>query len=416
MASKQRHASSFLKFRTENLLNSDCQYIVHQTNCTSTRNPKGLAKSLFEKFPHANTYNTSIVRTPGTISIHGTPSRDQPRAVINLYGQRSPGKPNSTESKADRETFFKAGLEAAAKISGLKNIAFPYLIGCGLAGGDWQAYLAMLEQFAKDVHPAEVYIYRLKDEPKPAENRLSGTKYKPMATTKAKLLVLLDMNGTLLSREKKVVPGREPDFRHKGTKYYLRPGAKHLVQQLVALPAIRVAFNTSMTGGNAKPAIVAIAGQSWHQKVALYDREYQKHDSTGEKKWDTIRDLDAIWKAEASNGQQFDRSNTVMVDDTFRKMREHADNVLIVPTYSPNDDFEDDVVPNVLTQATNYLLELVRSLVSGAKEVTVPEYIRQKPFCGKFPTSVSKPETAKDVTEALKSIIPGFQQLKVDDK
>eukprot|EP00039_Didymoeca_costata_P001749 m.54798 g.54798 ORF g.54798 m.54798 type:complete len:87 (+) comp10951_c0_seq2:971-1231(+) len=76
-----------------------------------------------------------------------------------------------------------------------------------------------------------------------------------------------------------------------------------------------------MTGGNAKPAIVAIAGQSWHQKVALYDREYQKHDSTGEKKWDTIRDLDAIWKAEASNGQQFDRSNTVMVDDTFRKMR-----------------------------------------------------------------------------------------------
>lgn len=48
------------------LLDSPCTYIVHQCNCKTTY-AKGLAKSLFDKFPHANCYDgeAKTTRRPG---------------------------------------------------------------------------------------------------------------------------------------------------------------------------------------------------------------------------------------------------------------------------------------------------------------------------------------------------------------
>lgn len=81
-----------------------------------------------------------------------------------------------------------------------------------------------------------------------------------------RVLVLLDMNGTLLYRSKtrlaKVsgdgddgsggaafVHG-DPDPLH----YYIRPGAAELVAALASHPRVRLAFYTSMRGVNALPA------------------------------------------------------------------------------------------------------------------------------------------------------------------
>ena len=50
-------------------------------------------------------------------------------------------------SKARKRYFFQC-LTHIAEIPDLKSIAFPYGIGCGLAGGSWIEYLALLEKFA----------------------------------------------------------------------------------------------------------------------------------------------------------------------------------------------------------------------------------------------------------------------------
>ena len=57
---------------------------------------------------------------------------------------------------------------------------------------------------------------------------------------------------------------------------------------LVANPDIRLGFYTSMKEENAVPAIAALAGPDWEQKVVVYDRNFQKEDPTGEKAWDTM--------------------------------------------------------------------------------------------------------------------------------
>ena len=60
------------------------------------------------------------------------------RYVINLYGQCRPGVPKSAVSSAEREQYFQQGLDAIAALQPRPtSIAFPHLIGCGLAGGKW---------------------------------------------------------------------------------------------------------------------------------------------------------------------------------------------------------------------------------------------------------------------------------------
>lgn len=80
------------------------------------------------------------------------------------------------------------------------------------------------------------------------------------------VLVLLDMNGTLLYRAKKPLPIIVPDDDGRDTApafihgdplplhYYMRPGAKEFVAAMVRHPRVCLAFYTSMRGVNAIPA------------------------------------------------------------------------------------------------------------------------------------------------------------------
>ena len=122
-----------LTFLDGDLLNCDAQYIAHQTNCVSNTG-RGLALSLFKKYPYANVYRNRIKPDiPGTISLHGDPTN---RYVINMYGQNYPGKSKKSDTPQLRIQWFQACLNQILLIPNLKTIAFPYLIGCDLAGGD----------------------------------------------------------------------------------------------------------------------------------------------------------------------------------------------------------------------------------------------------------------------------------------
>ena len=201
-----------------------------------------------------------------------------------------------------------------------------------------------------------------------------------MSRENPNLLVLIDMNGTLLLREKKCLPGRAPDFIHAKKYYYMRPGAKDFVKEIIAMPGIRFAFYTSMLETNAKPAISNLAGRGWEKDgVQLYARDYQKHDPNGKNKWDTMRDLDKIWKEEMTNhGYKFGPHNTVMIDDTPEKMREHPHNVLIVPEMTAASLVREDGDSSVLDNVQKYIKQML--LVLSSKPSSVPDYISKLPF------------------------------------
>jgi hypothetical protein len=111
--------------------------------------------------------------------------------VACLMAQIAPGKPGAwckpygidplLDDAASRLRYFKSALDAlVTKITelgssngaggeggggggqGIKTVAFPCLIGCGLAGGSWSDYQAAIDEFAQRLLPdVRVFIYKL---------------------------------------------------------------------------------------------------------------------------------------------------------------------------------------------------------------------------------------------------------------
>ncbi len=161
-----------IKTITGDLLEAKEKYIVHQTNCVTARGG-GLANFLFQKFPYANIYATrtkedcdvaTLRDKPGSIIISGN-GQDQ-RYVVHLMGQLYPGgfwDDMPEDSEEMRHKFFHQGLMSLAKVPNLESVAFPFKIGCGIAGGNWEWYLGTIENFAKyvlDTQGAETVIYQ----------------------------------------------------------------------------------------------------------------------------------------------------------------------------------------------------------------------------------------------------------------
>lgn len=154
-----------------NLLEASEQYIVHQCNCV-TWNAAGIARSIFDKYPYADVYSireaTAYQDKPGTILIRGNGENE--RYIIALMGQVYPGKPIDNYKDIDsaelRQEYFKNGLQKIAELPELKSIALPVQIGCGLAGGNWNEYLDIINKFANDVYSnckAETVLYYYDD-------------------------------------------------------------------------------------------------------------------------------------------------------------------------------------------------------------------------------------------------------------
>ena len=98
------------------------------------------------------------------------PEKSAGPVVVNCFAQwemGGPGKyrrvappdPAQKDSAAEREGWFQACLGHVAKITPpLRSVAFPYEIGCGLAGGKWPAYERMIADFARGNPDVEVTI------------------------------------------------------------------------------------------------------------------------------------------------------------------------------------------------------------------------------------------------------------------
>lgn len=149
-----------LKIISGNLLDATETYLCHQTNCV-TKVAAHCAKAVFDRFPYANVYKDRdmVHDEPGTIVVRGNGVEN--RFIINMMGQIYPGRPKfkrGIDSAENREKYFRNCLDSMQYLQG--SFAFPYIIGCGAAGGNPVRYLEMLNNFA-EVYDKNIVLYRL---------------------------------------------------------------------------------------------------------------------------------------------------------------------------------------------------------------------------------------------------------------
>lgn len=143
------------------LLETEIQVIAQQCNCI-TKTGRGLALKIKRRFPWADFYSQRTEPSRlGTIELRGSSLRRE-RYVVGMYAQWYPGRAKSRgrDTSEERHRHFQSCLNRITRLRGLREVAFPFRIGCGMAGGEWEIYRAMIVRWAS-LHPEiEVYILR----------------------------------------------------------------------------------------------------------------------------------------------------------------------------------------------------------------------------------------------------------------
>lgn len=84
-----------------------------------------------------------------------------------------------------------------------------------------------------------------------------------------------------------------------------------------------VAVYTSVMAHNIEPVLNSIFGGFFRPPIStIFDRTYNKPDPNAREKWDTIRDVDAIW----GNRLRWNEKNTILLDNEARKFQDVPEN------------------------------------------------------------------------------------------
>ena len=147
-----------LKFEKGNIVTGNYPIFCQQVNCKGVMGA-GLAKQIKEKYPEVYNYYKPFC-DDGVAELGACnyiPTKDK-RICICMYAQDGYGR---NKRYTDYEAFKKCleHIEFFMKFhpKNKPSIAFPYGIGCGLAGGDWYIILGMLKDFAEKI-PQDVII------------------------------------------------------------------------------------------------------------------------------------------------------------------------------------------------------------------------------------------------------------------
>lgn len=151
-----------LIIKNGNLLEATEQVIGHQCNCVTKGEAGGLAKKIFEKFPWADTYiGREKNCKPGYYSIHGNGADE--RYILNIYSQFYPGRALQPRESYDlREAWLKQAIYLLhdSPYFQLEELALPYNLGCGLAGGEWTKYEKLLADISDELS-LPITLYKL---------------------------------------------------------------------------------------------------------------------------------------------------------------------------------------------------------------------------------------------------------------
>ena len=142
------------------LLASNCEVICHQTNCMGAMGG-GIARVIRDTYPEA--YYALKQRFErgaafvGEVDFVPTIRNGFLRCIVNCYGEYDylPIGAVHTDYEALKVCFKKIKKEFSGRNY---TIGFPYKMGCGLAGGDWNIVYKLIEDaFAGDEWRVELW-------------------------------------------------------------------------------------------------------------------------------------------------------------------------------------------------------------------------------------------------------------------
>lgn len=143
-----------MKIVDGNLLDATEKYIAHQVNCCGVMGA-GVARAIRNKWPQVfEDYHRVCNKHTHAHLIGKTlaaPAKD--KVILNLFGQINYGNNGRYTIYAALKQCF----ENIAKRYTDDNIAIPYGIGCGLAGGDWNIVSKIIENTLGD----RAIVYKL---------------------------------------------------------------------------------------------------------------------------------------------------------------------------------------------------------------------------------------------------------------
>jgi len=143
-----------------NILDFTERYMMHQCNRRTTY-AKGLAAAIFAKWPVTDTYKGRIERTPQDMDV----IRIQPgQSIVNAYIQEDKGKAKDEREYEDRlQTLSRVLHMLRHGFSDATEVAIPWNMGCGLAGGNVEDYHVLIDAWA--MNPAnKVTVVYYKDD------------------------------------------------------------------------------------------------------------------------------------------------------------------------------------------------------------------------------------------------------------
>ena len=149
-----------INYINANLLDSDCNFICHQVNCQGKMG-SGVAKQIRDRWPEVYTNYARVVDSKmlGKVQILYVEDANIPfQCVVNMFAQEFYGYDENRYTSYD--AFWSCLNELKSKIPKGATIAFPYKIGCGLGGANWEIIEKMIDVVFADYG---VFIYKLEE-------------------------------------------------------------------------------------------------------------------------------------------------------------------------------------------------------------------------------------------------------------
>lgn len=201
-------------------------------------------------------------------------------------------------------------------------------------------------------------------------------------TGRGKLLLLIDINGTMCQRLNTRVNGDTAhDFRYKKYFVYRRPFIDELFDFLQDNSNFDVYVYTSMMDHNAKGMVQRLLPSRLHYLEKILDQSLNKPDVDAEYPNEFMRDLYKVWEELPA----YSHLNTILVDNDEQKCREFKSNSIIIP------NFIDDNLDRHPDSTLKKLIRFLKCLVAHGSD-DVRKFI-EKHSLDSFNTEEINPES-----------------------
>jgi hypothetical protein len=200
------------------------------------------------------------------------------------------------------------------------------------------------------------------------------------------LLIVFDLNGTLLSRIKSSsdrmlvnsspFPPSAPNLSFKRQRIYVRPHFYHLLKTINENPRFRVGVWTSAQQSNALRLTDFLFrnnnDETLNRKLEfVLDRSVCENAPMGTRSEEVVKNLDIIFNSKEYGS--WNLNNTVLIDDSKHKARKQPENLLWIPNFDVSDHTRDSSQDIALLQLATWLT----SLESDFQDIR--EIIKQRP-------------------------------------